>query len=333
MDYSDLLNSVINEDEGVAKAALAAKQRVAEGMEAVKGALDEATTAIVPTTLGIAGAFKVTPQKIVDLARNPKNLSPSEGYSSVQDAQKAGRIGELDTSQKLATSTEQDLSDVNQQVNTILQRGQQRLASQAADTEDFLNEIEGSGLRSEYGTLLTAEQDAARATQQGTGNVVSAFQGEADDEFGGLLGSQSLQEPTTIQQTVQTNQQTVETEESQSSPEAQTAESETGLTADETGQLGDLVDAAKAAGSTLSEGASAIEAGEAGDLLAGAEGVSAALDATGALAPVGVVLGIVSFLGTEVASAVEGFKAHHETDNVNINTQNMTQMAFDPTST
>ena len=101
----------------------------------------------------------------------------------------------------------------------------------------------------------------------------------------------------------------------------------------ETGQLGDLVDAAKAAGSTLSEGASAIEAGEAGDLLAGAEGVSAALDATGALAPVGVVLGIVSFLGTEVASAVEGFKAHHETDNVNINTQNMTQMAFDPTST
>ena len=46
MDYSDLLNSVINEDEGVAKAALAAKQRVAEGMEAVKGALDESTTAI-----------------------------------------------------------------------------------------------------------------------------------------------------------------------------------------------------------------------------------------------------------------------------------------------
>lgn len=261
MDYSDLLNSVVNEDEGVAKAALAAKQRVAEGMEAVKGALDEATTAIVPTTLGIAGAFKVTPQKLVDLARNPKNLSPSEGYSSVQDAQKAGRIGELEQSQKLATSTEQDLSAANQQVNTILQRGEARLST-AVDPE--LGVTEG------------------QAFQELTGQQIDA---------------------------------------------------ETGLTAEETDTLGQTIDAAKAAGSTLSEGASAIEAGGAGELLAGAEGVSAALDATGALAPVGVVLGIFSFLGTEVASAVEGFKAHHETDNVDINTQNMTQMAYDPTST
>ena len=190
--------------------------------------------------------------------------------------------------------------------------------------ERLINTSQNQEISESAKANLDSARKVAQANTEATKNILSNTGGVSSEIIENLSKVASLgADNERLQKTIK------ELNDSQ----AQAAQSETGLTANETTQLGNLVDTAKAAGSTLSEGASAIEAGEAGDLLAGAEGVSAALDATGALAPVGVVLGIFSFLGTEVASAVEGFKAHHETDNVNINTQNMTQMAYDPTST
>ena len=49
------------------------------------------------------------------------------------------------------------------------------------------------------------------------------------------------------------------------------------------------------------------------------------------LGPVGFIGGLFAFLGTEIAGAVDGFEAHHETDSINMD--DLTSIAFDPSHT
>ena len=170
-------------------------------------------------------------------------MNLSKGYTTAKDAVDAGRVGELETSQKLATSTEEDIGAANSQ----LEEGAEKVAMYNPD------QLADLGLDAETG-LTSAESDSAAA-------------------------------------------------------------------------------AAKAAGSTLSEGASAIEDGGAGGLLAGDETLATGLDVTGVLAPVGVALGIFGFLGSTIAAAVESFEGHHETDPTAVPLDQLTSVAFDPSHT
>jgi hypothetical protein len=245
MDYSDLLNSVVNEQDNIEGSIQGAKQIVANKLEAVSGILSDVGTPGLLGTTTVGAAFGYGPKELVSAikAKISPDMNLSKGYTTAKDAVDAGRVGELETSQKLATSTEEDIGAANSQ----LEEGAEKVAMYNPD------QLADLGLDAETG-LTSAESDSAAA-------------------------------------------------------------------------------AAKAAGSTLSEGASAIEDGGAGGLLAGDETLATGLDVTGVLAPVGVALGIFGFLGSTIAAAVESFEGHHETDPTAVPLDQLTSVAFDPSHT
>ena len=111
-------------------------------------------------------------------------------------------------------------------------------------------------------------------------------------------------------------------------------DAETGLTSAETDALGSAAELSQTASTGLTAGASAIEEGGiAATALGTDEAIGAGLDATGILAPLGVAVGVVGFLGSIIGSAVEAFEGHHETDSAPVNLGSLTSIAFDPSST
>lgn len=97
-----------------------------------------------------------------------------------------------------------------------------------------------------------------------------------------------------------------------------TADLNTGADADAAagGAADDAATAATGAAADAGADAAAGAAGALGDAagaVAGAEGVGAALDATGVLAPIGA---LISLFAPAVAGAIEMGNAHHETENV-----------------
>ena len=152
MDYSNLLSSAINENEGIVNQAREAKEKIASAMEGTKDILDDVSGALVPTTLAWAKGLGFGPKQLGDIvkggaSKDTSNLSPAEGYSSVKDAIADGRIGELSTTQKLATTTEQDLTAASQTADKLTQLGESRLNMSVNDIflskpDEFLSNIE-----------------------------------------------------------------------------------------------------------------------------------------------------------------------------------------------
>ena len=162
------MSSVINENENVSNVALAAKQRVASAMEGTSDILSDIGTPGFTAALAV-GKWAGKAQSAIE--KGSTNLS--KGYATSKDAVSAGRVAELERSQKVATSNLSEAQDTMSELDTL---GRGRVAMYEPDQLTDIGADVETGLTSAETDALGAAVDLSKTASTGLSAGASAIE-------------------------------------------------------------------------------------------------------------------------------------------------------------